>query len=215
MNPLRSAHKVRVQLAIRSALQLSIAFGLFVAAMASGAHSGILGLIVCLFGAAAFVFYGIRNFREYQRLGAHSKAQKVLRREIGTLRKAGWVQARQRKLPPSCRGAVVMFTEEGDLAFVIGLSGYWPVRESLAEPQKVASTLERFGVPHIPVCLAAFVTGAEESFNYGVLAVSPSRFHTALGEAVESFRERQDRAFTGMVDRVHSHDAGLGEEVIA
>lgn len=119
---------------------------------------------------------------------------RVLRNLIPDFEDKGWLVARQRNLPAECRGYVVIFPPSGELGFVIGLSGDWPDRGSLEDPQRVASELSAYGRPHVPVCLAAFVTGYSDDYPFGVLTATPTRLLDALVDTEQSFVDERAAA---------------------
>lgn len=187
MNVLTRARGLRLRLFLEAGLQLLIAIGLTIASLSVSSSDGALSLIVCLALAGAFGYLGFRSIRLRMSFRAQAAAEKVLRDLIPGFEEQGWVTARQRKLPANCRGYAVLYPPSGDLGFVIGLSGDWPDRGSLEDPQRVASELSSYGRPHVPVCLAAFVDGYGDSYPFGVLASSPSRLLDALVETEESY----------------------------
>ena len=192
MSVLKRASRIRLKKLAVGVVQALGALGLILAALSI--RSDPLTLIVTM---AAGVLLGVlakRSFDTRAKFGPQAKAEKVLRQLVPDLEYRGFQVARRLRLPPGCRDYLVLFNKEGDLAFVIGLSGGWPGRSVLEGPQNVATELSSYGVPHVPVILAAFLDGDMEQDALGVLAVTPLRLANALEDVEEAFYAARDTA---------------------
>ena len=188
------ARGVRFRLLCRAAVQFMAATGLALASLSVNSADGALSLLVCLALAGICFYFGVRTVKERSSFKPQAAAEKVLRQLMPDFEDKGWLVARQRNLPAECRGYMVIFPPSGELGFVIGLSGDWPDRGSLEDPQRVASELSAYGRPHVPVCLAAFVTGYGDDYPFGVLSTTPTRLLDALEETEQSFVDERAAA---------------------
>lgn len=194
MNVLTRARGVRFRLMLKAGLQCMLAAGLAIAALSVSSSDGALSLIFCLALAGLFGFLSVKTLRLRASFKPQAAAEHVLRDLVPRFTEKGWVVARQRKLPAECRGYLVMYPPTGELGFVVGLSGDWPDRGFLEDPQRVATELSEYGRPHVPVCLAAFVTGYGDCYPSSVLSASPDRLLDALEETEQSFVEERAAA---------------------
>lgn len=194
MKVLTRARNVRFRLLLKASLQLMIAIGLAIASLSVSSGDGAVSLIVCLALAGLFGYFGIKTIRLRASFKPQAAAERVLRELVPDLLAKDWVVARQRKLPAECRGYLVMYPPSGEVGFVVGLSGDWPDRGFLEDPQRVATELSAYGRPHVPVCLAAFVTGYGDCYPSSVLSASPARLLDALEETEQSFVEERAAA---------------------
>lgn len=194
MTVLTKARGVRFRLLCKAAVQLMATAGLALAAFSVGAGDGAMSLFVCLAISLVCGYFAVKTLRLRASFAAQAKAESILRSLIPDFTEKGWVLAKQRNLPPDSRGYTVIFQPSGEVAFVIGLSGGWPDRGYLEDPQRVASELTSYGTAHVPVVLAAFITDYADAYPSGVLAATPSRLLDSLEETVEAFfRERAER----------------------
>lgn len=173
-------------------VQLFGGIGLVLAALS--VRTDALTLVVTLSGGVLLLVLAKRSLDTRAKYGPQARAEKVLRDLVPDLEDRGFRIARRLRLPEGCRDYLVVFNENGDLAFVIGLSGGWPGRSTLEGPQNVATELSSYGVPHVPVILAAFMDGDLEQDVLGVLAVTPLRLANALEEVQDVFYEARDAA---------------------
>lgn len=192
MNVLKRASRIRTNRLLVGSVQIMASTGLVLAALS--VRSDPLTLIVTLAVAAFLGVLAKRTFETRAKFGPQAKAEKVLRELVPELETRGFRPARRLRLPDGCRDYLVLFNEEGDLAFVIGLSGGWPGRGNLEGPQNVATELSSYGIPHVPVVLAAFLDGDLEQDVLGVLSVTPLRLANALSDVQEEFYTARDAA---------------------
>lgn len=192
MSVLKRAARVRVRRLITGIVQALGAIGLILAALS--VRTDPLTLIVTMAAGVFLAVLAKRSFDTRAKYGPQAKAEKILRDLVPDLQYRGFRVARRLRLPEGCRDYLVVFNKEGDLAFVIGLSGGWPSRSVLEGPQNIATELSSYGVPHVPVILAAFLDGDMEQDVLGVLAVTPLRLAGALEEVEEVFYAARDNA---------------------
>ena len=185
MSVLKKARRIRSRLLINAIFQIIAAAGL--AAAALSVRSAPMILLITFALAVGVGYLAKRTLDRRAKYGPQDKAERVLLGLCPELEAHGFGIARRGRLPEGCRDFLVVYTEAGDLAFVIGLAGMWPTRASVEGPQGVATELTSYGIPHVPVVLAAFMDGLLEQEVFGVLAVTPQRLIGALEDVVEEF----------------------------
>ena len=174
MNVLTRARGVRFRLMLKAGLQCMLAAGLAIAALSVSSSDGALSLIFCLALAGLFGFLSVKTLRLRASFKPQAAAEHVLRDLVPRFTEKGWVVARQRKLPAECRGYLVMYPPTGELGFVVGLSGDWPDRGFIENPQRVAPDISQYWYSPVPICLAALWTGYRHCYTSRVHTPSPT-----------------------------------------
>ena len=192
MQVLKKGARIRRHLLGKAIVQFFAAAGLAISAL--GVRSEPMILVLCLGLAVWLGRMGLKSLEQRQKFALQAKAEAVLYGLVPELEDHGFKFARTHRLPADCRDYLVVFTNSGELAFVIGLAGMWPGRASLEGPQRVATELTSFGTPHVPVILAAFMDGCLEDSPYGVLSVTPQRLASALEDVEAEFRASREQA---------------------
>lgn len=207
---LTRGRRARRHLLIKAGYQMIASFGFVVLAAVSGSNGGgSIGVLISFLLASLMFCLGYRTLRTRATYKPQARGEKILRQPIAALMADKWHVIPSRYLPPDCRDYLVIYPPSDEIAFVIGLTGEWPDRKRLEEPQRIASELSGYGVEHVPVSFAAFVEGDRISYELGVVTATPASLIRALKEVEQSYLDEQEAI------KEEIRLANLPEEVLA